>query len=181
MELFWPTNSKNFFSLLKFSFHNPVHIFSCDISSVCRLKYPYSCFSSHFCFQVFVVLFVLMLSVLLFAAVIRLCTFWCSPRVVVLMHLCNLQYWQVFFLHIFLTYIVCLYHPSDVRPCALSSTFLSFGLFVRVPLLSILRIVTCILQERLLRCLFIWWDFSLGSRSFIVRLFSYFFISPLVW
>ena len=49
-----------------------IHFFSYVISPVCRLKYPYTCFSSHFCFLVFVVfhsgvmLPMLLLTVLLF-------------------------------------------------------------------------------------------------------------------
>ena len=58
--------------LLRFPFRNPVHVFSCEISPVCRLKYLYRCYSSHFCFLVFAVfLSVLMLLLLLLADVIR--------------------------------------------------------------------------------------------------------------
>ena len=60
-------------SLLSFPFFSLIQVFSWVNSSVCRLKYPYSCFSSHFCFLVFVVfLFVLMLPMLLLIAVIGL-------------------------------------------------------------------------------------------------------------
>ena len=38
-------------SLLRFLFCSPVQVFSCEISSICRLKYPNSCFSSHFFFK----------------------------------------------------------------------------------------------------------------------------------
>ena len=37
-----------------------VQVFSCDISLICSLKYPYSCFSPHFCFLV-IVLWILVL------------------------------------------------------------------------------------------------------------------------
>ena len=57
-------------SLLKFPFRSHVQIFPCEISPVCRLKYPYSCFSSNFYFLV-LVLFVMMLSVMLLATVIN--------------------------------------------------------------------------------------------------------------
>ena len=50
-------------SLLKFPFLSYVQVFSCEISTVCRLKCPYSCFSPHFCFLVIIVLLILMLSV----------------------------------------------------------------------------------------------------------------------
>ena len=51
------------------------HIFSCEISLVCCLKYPYSYFSPHFCFLINIVLFVLMLSVLLLSFVISFSLF----------------------------------------------------------------------------------------------------------
>ena len=38
--------------MLKFPFLRHVKVFSCEISLVCRLKYPYNCCSSHFCFLV---------------------------------------------------------------------------------------------------------------------------------
>ena len=37
-------------SLLRFNFPSHVHVFPCEISRVSRLKRPWSCFSSHFCF-----------------------------------------------------------------------------------------------------------------------------------
>ena len=67
----------------------------------------YSCFSSHFCFLVFVILFVLMLLVLLLAALI-LCSFLYNLRVLIWMHLCYLQWWWILFLLLFLTHRVCL-------------------------------------------------------------------------
>ena len=42
-------------SLFRILFFSHVHIFLCAISLVCRLKYPYSCFTSHFFFFVLVV------------------------------------------------------------------------------------------------------------------------------
>ena len=60
------------------------------------------------------------------------------------LHPHNLQCWQVLFLLLFLTHIVCLCQLSDP--------------FVLVPSLSILRIVLSILQGELLRCLSLWWD-----------------------
>ena len=41
-------------SLLRFSFLGHIEIFSRAISPVCPSKYPYRCFSLHFCFPVFV-------------------------------------------------------------------------------------------------------------------------------
>ena len=72
MALFCAAIRRASVPLLRFSFRSHVQVFSCAISPVCRLKYPYSCFSSHFCFLVFVVfLSILMLPVLL-AALINL-------------------------------------------------------------------------------------------------------------
>ena len=50
-------------SLLRFPFLNQIHVFLCEISLVSRLKYPLSCFSSHFYFLVIVVLLVFVSSV----------------------------------------------------------------------------------------------------------------------
>ena len=51
-------------SFLMFPSRSHVLVFSSEISPVCRLKYPYRCFSSNFYFLIFVVVpFVLMLSV----------------------------------------------------------------------------------------------------------------------
>ena len=47
--------SRNSFSLFRFPFCNHVYFFLCAILLICFLKYPYSCFSSHFCFLIFVV------------------------------------------------------------------------------------------------------------------------------
>ena len=112
---------------LNFLFRSHDEMITCEISSVCRLKYPLRCFSFHFSFLVFIfVVFLLMLSVLLLVTIISLfffCYFWCSPRVLVLIHLRNLQCNRIFFLPLFLTHIVCLCHLLDVQPCASSSTF----------------------------------------------------------
>ena len=50
--------------------HVQVLVFSCEISLVCRLKCPYSCFSSHFCFLVIFALLMFVLSMLFLVAVI---------------------------------------------------------------------------------------------------------------
>ena len=56
-----------------------------------------------------------------------------------------------------------LYHDSRIRTCAWSSIFLSFGQFVWVPLLSILRVVRSILQVSLCSI-----HFFLGKSFFFV-------------
>ena len=62
-------------SFLKIPFLIHAQVFPCKISPVCRLKYPYSCFSSHFYFRVIVFLFILMFSILFLVAVINLSMF----------------------------------------------------------------------------------------------------------
>ena len=81
-------------SLLKFPFLTHVHVFSCEMSLVNRLKLPQKCFSSHFCFLVIVVPLVLVLSVLFLVAVISPPScFLCSPRVVISMCQRYFQCW----------------------------------------------------------------------------------------
>ena len=52
------------FLFSNFSFLSHIQIFSCEISLIYRLKYPYYCFSACFCFLVIVVLLILMLFVM---------------------------------------------------------------------------------------------------------------------
>ena len=70
MALFCAAVTRDSISLLKSPFC--CNILSFAISQACRLKYPYSCFSSHFCLLVFIFCFVLMLPLLPLAAVISL-------------------------------------------------------------------------------------------------------------
>ena len=44
-------------SLLRFYILGNTQVFSCAISPVCRIEYPYCYFSFHFCFQAFVIFF----------------------------------------------------------------------------------------------------------------------------
>ena len=76
-----------------------------------------------------------------------------------LLHLCIPQFWWVFFLFLFLINIACLCHLSGERLCVWLSIYLSFGSFVCVPPLYILRMVQSTLFGRLLGRLFLWWDF----------------------
>ena len=88
-------------SLLRFTLLNHVQVFLCDISLVCRLKYPYSYFYFHYCLLV-AVLLIIMLSMLLLVAIISLSLlFLCSIRVVVLMYLRYLQCWWILFILLF--------------------------------------------------------------------------------
>ena len=59
-------------SLLRCPFLYHVQVFSCEISFVCRLKYPTVFLSFHFCFLVIFHLMVLVLSVLFLVTVISL-------------------------------------------------------------------------------------------------------------
>ena len=47
MAFFCAAIRRDSISLLRFSFLSHVHVFSCDMSFLCRLKRPSSCFSSH--------------------------------------------------------------------------------------------------------------------------------------
>ena len=102
--------------LLRISFQNHVQGILWAISPIFRLKYPYICFSFHFCFLIFVVSqFIFKLPLLLLAVVIIFFfLFLMCPSVSVFIHLRNLQSWRVLFL-LFLIYKVCLHHLFNVR------------------------------------------------------------------
>ena len=53
-----PRIRRNLVSLIIFSFPSHAQLFSGGISLVYRLKYPCSCFTSHFCFLVIVILLI---------------------------------------------------------------------------------------------------------------------------
>ena len=69
MALFYTAIRRDSVSLLKFPFLSHVQVFSCEISLVCRLKFPYNSFSSHFCSLLIVVLLILVLLVLFLVAI----------------------------------------------------------------------------------------------------------------
>ena len=76
MALFYASIRNDSFSLFRFIFLWIVQVFLCEITSVCRLKYPYSYFSSHFCFlAIVVVLLIFTLSELFLVAVISFSLF----------------------------------------------------------------------------------------------------------
>ena len=72
MALFSSGIGRNSVFSLKFPFCCHVDVFSSKISPVYHRKYPYNCFSSHFCFLCTVGLFVLLLSVFLLATTVCL-------------------------------------------------------------------------------------------------------------
>ena len=69
MALFFAAIRRDSVSHLKFSFLSHVQILSPEMFFIRRLKRPYSCFPSHFCFLVFVILLSIALSVLFLIAV----------------------------------------------------------------------------------------------------------------
>ena len=71
MAMFCVAIRRDSVSFLKFPLLSYVQ-FSCEISFACRLKYPYNCFSFHFCFLVIVVLLIMVLFVLFLVAVVSL-------------------------------------------------------------------------------------------------------------
>ena len=73
MALFCAAIRRESGSLLMFPFLSHVRVLSCEILFISRLKRPWSCFPSHFCFLLFVILLSIVLSVLFPMAVI-------SPR-----------------------------------------------------------------------------------------------------
>ena len=83
------------FLLQDFLFVVTSKFFSREILLVCRLKYPYSCFSSHFCFLVIFILLILVFSVLFLLSVISflLRFFLRCLRVIVSVHWFYLECW----------------------------------------------------------------------------------------
>ena len=130
-----------------FPFLSHIHVFSCEMSLANCLKWPYSFFSSHFCFRDIFVLLMFVLSVLFLVALISLpLHFLYILRVVVSMHWCYLEWWHVLILLLFLTHTVSLRHLWVVRPYASSWVFLSSVPFVEVLLSSTLRMDSSILR-----------------------------------
>ena len=72
MALICATIKRDSVFLLRFPFLNHIQVFSWEISLVYLLKYPFSCFSSHFWFLVISVPLMFVLSVLFLVTVISL-------------------------------------------------------------------------------------------------------------
>ena len=70
MGLFYAAIRRDSVSLKMFPFLSHVQVLSCEILFVYRLKYLYSCFSSHFCFLVILVPLMFLLLVLFLVTVI---------------------------------------------------------------------------------------------------------------
>ena len=106
-------------SLLKFLLLSHVQVLSCKMLFISRLKRPESCFASHFCFLVIVIL----LSIVSFLMdVISPCSCFSmksSSRRIDASYRC----WQVLFLPLFSIHIVCQRRLWDVMPYALSLVF----------------------------------------------------------
>ena len=63
MALFCAAIRKDSICFLEFPFLSHLQVFSCEMLFISRLKRPLSCFSSHFCFLVIVILLSILLSV----------------------------------------------------------------------------------------------------------------------
>ena len=118
----------------------------CDLlyvkfSFVCRLKYPYSCFSSHFYFLVIVVQLIFVLFVLFLATVINLSLFF---FILSSSHRMNVS--TVFSMVAslppiyFLTHIVCVCHLWNVRHYEFSCSLVHFWKFFPRSLLEWSRV-----------------------------------------
>ena len=70
MALFCAAIRRHSVSLLKFLFLSHVQVLSCEMLFISRLNRPQSCFPSHFCFLVIVILLSIVLSVSFLMAVI---------------------------------------------------------------------------------------------------------------
>ena len=70
---FWAAIWRDSISLLKCPFLSHVQVSLCEILLGCCMKYPYSCFSSYFCFLVIIFLLIMMLAMLV--TIIRLSLF----------------------------------------------------------------------------------------------------------
>ena len=97
-----------------------------------RLKYPYTCFYSHFCFPLIVVCGPCVFVPFLVALISLSLLFLYSLRVVVSMHRNYLRCWRILFFFLFLTHIFSRCEKSDVRPYVSSLVFLFSGTFVKV-------------------------------------------------
>ena len=134
MALFCVTVKRDSVSLLKFPFLSHVHVLSSEMFFISRLKRPKSCFPSHFCFIVIVILLSIVLSVSFLMAVMSPPSWYVySLWVVVSMRQRCLQCCQVLFFPLFLKHIVCQRRLLDIR---MSLVFLFFGPFVWVHLWS---------------------------------------------
>ena len=70
IALFCAAIRRDYVSLIKVPFLSQVHVFSCEMLFIIRLKRPWSCFPFHFCFLVIVILLAIVLSVLFLMSVI---------------------------------------------------------------------------------------------------------------
>ena len=182
MTLFCVAMRRDSVSLVRFLFLSHVQVFSCEILLICRLKYSYTCFTSHFCFLVIVVLLILVLFV--FAVIsLSLIFFMYSLSRFIEVSSMLMNPLPTFFL----AHIVCPYHLWDKRAYAPSRSFCFSGLFVKVLPSSTLRMVPSILRGKQPRCLYLWWDFWYIVWFWVLFLFfwcirfKFFLSSPLIW
>ena len=152
-----------------FSFLSHVQTFSCEILLAWRSKYSYTCFSSHLCFPVIVLLIILLQFVFLVVLISLFPLFLRSFQVLVSVHP-YLQCWRILFLLPLLPYITSLFPLFDIRYNA-SLVYFRSGLFVEV---HIFRTLISILVN--LNNAVIWMVSTLALYS----KFSRSFINPLV-
>ena len=147
MMLFCAVIRKDSVSLLKFPFLCRVQVFPCEILLICRLKCPYSWFSSHFCFLVIIVFLILVFLVLFLVTVLNfsLLFFMKSSRHLIDISTLSSMLASLFLL-LFLTHIICLYHLWNIKLYASSLVFLFGGQFVKVFSSSTLRFILSILR-----------------------------------
>ena len=114
MALFCAAIRKDSVSFLRFPFHSHFQVFSREISPVCRLKRPYSYFSSHFLFLVIFIQLMHMLHVLFLLAVISLFFALFSVVFVSSINASTLSWMLASFFLLFLTHTLCLRHFRNV-------------------------------------------------------------------
>ena len=112
MALFWAAIRSDSVSLLKFPFLSHLQVLSCEILFISRLKRPLSCFPSHFCFLVIVIVVhrVIIIIVSNGCNQFSIVVFEYSLRVVVSMRRHSLHCWQVLFLPLFLKHYYYYYY-----------------------------------------------------------------------
>ena len=126
MALFCAVIRRDSVSLLKFPFLSHVQDFSCKMLFISRLKRPEICFPSPFCFQVFIIYLVSVVSII-FNGCNQSFMFSMQSSSHLSMRQNCLQCWQV--LPLFLIQIFCQRRPFDVLAYAWSLISLFFGPF----------------------------------------------------
>ena len=190
---------------MRFPFLCHVHGFSRTISLVSGLHYPYGCFFSHVCFQVYVV-FLFDLMLLLLATVnslslpfpiyssslcIDASTQFSEPAILLPPFLIKYSRCDLWALWIVINFLVlwsfCLssfviyyyhYYYYFTRGNFSQSIFLSYGLFIWVPLSSIIIMIIIIMIIILPEAIFVsqFSCFMVYLSSFVVYYYYYYYL-----